>query len=62
MVTKPAGPDPLVGMLAHALMLVGDDAARQAQVMRFFKEMGPVLREAYHSSFDDESWADTSHA
>jgi hypothetical protein len=62
MVTKPAVPDPLVSMLVHALWLVGDDATRRAQVTRFFKEMGPVLKDAYDASFDDESWTDTSHA
>ena len=62
MVTKPAGPDPLAGMLAHALALVGDDPARRSQVTRFFKEMGPVIREAYDASFDDESWSGTAHA
>jgi hypothetical protein len=62
MVTKSTAPDPLVPMLLHALALVGDDADRRAQVTRFFKEMGPVIREAYDASFDDESWSDTSHA
>jgi hypothetical protein len=62
MATKSTDPDPLVPMLIHALALVGDDPAKIAQVTRFFKDAGPAIRDAYHKSFDDESWSDTSHA
>jgi hypothetical protein len=61
MVTKPTPADPLVPMLLHALALVGDNEDRKAQVMRFFKEAGPAIREAYHASFDDEAWRGTHH-
>lgn len=60
MVTKSAAPDPLAPMLAHALALLGDDADRRTQVTRFFKEMGPVVRQLWEASFSDDGSFDES--
>jgi hypothetical protein len=54
-------PVPLEHMQAHALRLVGDNGERADQVRQFFKEMGPVLKQLWDGSFDDESWVGTSH-
>ena len=62
MVTKSAAPDPLAPMLAHALALLGDDAHRRTQVTRFFKEMGPVVRQLWEASFSDDGSFDESEA
>jgi hypothetical protein len=52
--------DPVEHMLAHALHLIGDDPKRAAQAKQFAKELGPVMRQLWESSFlnDDEYWGD----